>query len=252
MFPLLKYFSLTSFVFFLIVAVALAVSFNYQSTKSLISFGERSNVVLTQAVSNSVWPHFKEFAPLAAKLDVASLKAHPVTEKTHDMVYSHVSHTPILKVKIFDLHGKTLYSTDEKQIGVQKPAEYAGSVSARTGQVISKLSVREKFEAITETVYDRQVVSSYLPIRDYDKPGNAIVGVMEIYYDVTDQFAEIREQQVASFLFIFLMLMMLYAVLYLIVKRADRILFLQSLNLKTTLDKLQEKTDIIAKGNRAF
>lgn len=252
LFPLLKYFSMTSFIFILIVAIVLGYSFHRQSSESLISYGERSNVVLTQAVSNAVWPEYKDFAPIASTLSTEELLNHSQTHRTNELVLSHIRNTPILKVKIFNLNGKTLYSTDHSQIGVQKPNNYAGSISAKTGQVISKLSTRDTFKGVDKTYYDREVVSSYLPIRDYDQPGQGIVGVMEIYYDVTEPFSEIKEQQFASFGFILFLLLLLYVSLYLIVKRADRIIFLQSLNLKTTLDKLQEKTDIINKNNAMF
>lgn len=252
LFPLLKYFSLTSFVFIVIVAIVLAVSLNKQSNESLISFGERSNVVLTQAVSNTVWPEFKGFAPEASRLSTEELLLHPKIHQTNELVLNHIKNTPILKVKIFDLHGKTLYSTDHSQIGVIKDAKYSGSISARTGQIISELSNKETFKGIDKTLFNRQVVSSYLPIRDYDEAGTGIVGVMEVYYDVTEPFAEIKNQQYASFGFILFLLLLLYVSLYLIVKRADRIIFLQSLNLKTTLEKLQEKTDLINKSSQIF
>ena len=252
LFPLLKYFSVTSFVFIGIVAITLALSLNHQSNESLISFGERSNVALTQAVSNSIWPDFKAFAPIASQLNIEELRQHTKIHETNERVLSHIKHTPILKVKIFDLNGKTLYSTDPTQIGVTKPADYPGSISAKTGQIISKLASREKFEGVGQTYFNRQVVSSYLPIRDYDVAGTGIVGVMEVYYDVIEPFNEIRNKQYASFGFILLLLFLLYISLYLIVKRADRIIFLQSLNLKTTLDKLQEKTDILNRGNSVF
>ena len=252
LFPLLKYFSLTSFIFIAIVAIVLAISFNKQSNESLISFGERSNVVLTQAVSNTVWPKFKGFAPEASHLSTDELLLHPKIHQTNDLVLNHIKNTPILKVKIFDLHGKTLYSTDHSQIGVIKDAEYPGSISAKTGQIISKLSNRDTFKGVDKTHHNRQVVSSYLPIRDYDEAGFGIVGVMEVYYDVTEPFNDIKNQQYASFGFILFLLLLLYISLYLIVKRADRIIFLQSLNLKTTLEKLQEKTDLINKSSQIF
>jgi hypothetical protein len=250
MYPLLKYFSFTSFIFILIVAIVLALLFNRQSTKSLESFGERSNVVLTQTVSNAVWPHFKSFVAEASQLDQEALRKHPKIVETHERVLKQVSNTPILKVKIFNLSGKTLYSTDASQIGLQKPSSYPGTTAAITGKVISKLSEREKFQGIDKVYYDRQLVSSYLPIRDSDIRGEGIAGVMEIYFDVTEQFAEIREQQYASFGFIVLLLMLLYVSLYLIVRRADRIMFLQALNLKTTLTKLEEKTDAVSRQSR--
>ena len=49
-------------------------------------------------------------------------------------------------VNICDTNGKILFSTDPAQTGLVKPADYPGSVVARTGEVISDISERKSLE----------------------------------------------------------------------------------------------------------
>ncbi|MDH5547661.1 MAG: hypothetical protein OEZ43_18950 [Gammaproteobacteria bacterium] len=241
LFPLVKYFSRTSLVLISIVAMLLFFTYRQQTIQTLISHGEQANVVLTQAVSNTIWPEFRKFAPVASKLNKDELSVHPKLLATNQLVLSYIDKTPILKVKIFDLNGKTIYSTDFSQLAVQKPADYGGSVAAKTALVISELSHREKFSAVSGELFNRDVVSSYLPIRDFDVGGMGVAGVIEVYFDVTDQFAEVKNRQTFAFFFIVILLLLLYTSLYLIVKRADRIIQTQAISLRQSLKKIEEK-----------
>lgn len=243
LFPLLKYFSVTSSVLIFSVAIILAIAYRQDSIKTLTEYGEQSNVVLTQAVSNTIWPFFKPFATQASGLSPQVLAAHPTIKEMHALVTKHIRYTPILKVKLFDMNGKTLYSTDARQIGTLEPVTYSGSIVARTGEIISEFSHREKFNGPSGELFDRDVVSSYVPIRDADASGNGIVGVIEVYYDVTSNFEEIGSRIFIAFLFISALLGILYFSLYVIVRRADKIIRYQSINLRSTLETIRQQAD---------
>lgn len=243
LFPLLRYFSLSASVLFLIVIIAMTLFFRNQSVNAMIEYGEQSNIVLTQALSNTIWPHFKPYAAEAAQLSNDELRNDERINNLNKLVLTHIRNTPVLKIKIFDLNGKTLFSTDYDQLGNQKSADYPGSLSAKSGKVISKLSHRDTFSSVNGVVEDREVVSSYLPIRDVEEQGEGITGVFEVYYDVTNEFDKIKSQQKFSFVYISALMLGLYLVLYLIVRRADRIILFQSIDLKNTMKKFEQKSN---------
>ncbi len=89
--------------------------------------------------------------------------------------------TDILKVKLFNLDGVTLYSSDPSQIG-DKKTEYPGFKSASRGRPESQISFREEFSAFEGKLFQRDLVSSYIPIKD---PNGGVIGVAEIYTDRT-------------------------------------------------------------------
>src|SRR3972149_4856989 len=87
----------------------------------------------------------------------------------------------VIKVKIYNLEGMTVFSTQESQIGEDK-SENAGFLAALNGGFASELTHRDTFSAFEGEIEDRDVISSYVPIQRGDA---SVEGVFEIYDDVT-------------------------------------------------------------------
>jgi signal transduction histidine kinase len=106
-----------------------------------------------------------------------------------------------------------------RQIGEDK-ATYPGFVAALRGTPSSQLSERESFESFFGTLGEVAVIGSYLPVRDRS---GAIVGVIEVYDDVTQLFATIKATRWQVFGLSAVLMSALYIALLVIVRRADRI-----------------------------
>jgi len=244
-FPLVRYFTRTSLIMISLVTLILVLTYRQQSINTMVNYGEKSNEVLTQALSNTIWPAFSGFTAQASTMTPEQLSQHQKILDTQKLVMAHIHNTPVLKIKIFDLNGKTIFSTDFSQLGVQKTADYPGSISARSGEIISTLSHRDSFEGLHRTHHDIDVVSSYVPIIDADVTGSGIAGVFEVYYDVTEQFDAITRRQFLAALFIAGMLFTLFIGLYFVVKRADRIIYVQRVSLNHSHKKYAEKKEAL-------
>ncbi len=130
---------------------------------------------------------------------------------------------PVLKVKIYDMTGLTVFSTEERQTGESKK-DKGGFLAARAGGVASELTYRGKFSAFERVVADRNLLASYIPIRD---GVGTIHGVFELYSDVTPLLQRIEHAQGKLLAIVGVVLALLYGVLFLVVRRADRILHSQ-------------------------
>ena len=95
----------------------------------------------------------------------------------------------VVKVKIYDMSGLTVYSTEPKQIGEHK-AGNAGFEMAKTGEIKSDLVFRNNFSATERVIENRNLMSSYIPVRR--QPNGPVEGVFEIYSDVTPLVAEVE------------------------------------------------------------
>ena len=244
MFKLLRYFSITSLIAMVVAAAVLGTFYRHMATRDLIETAEYRNVVLTQAFSNSVWPQFAPFMSEASALTGDELRARPEIARLNQAIVKQAKGLFVLKVKIFDLNAKTLFSTEAKQIGVVKDPNYVGVASARRGGVNSKLEHRDSFNSIAGIVYDRFVLSSYLPVRRGE--GAPIEAVFEVYADVTPLMSEVGQRLRSVILVVIAVSALLYAVLFLIVRYADRLIKRQYAERRQAQERLRRYQRIVA------
>ncbi|MBI4191995.1 MAG: PAS domain S-box protein [Betaproteobacteria bacterium] len=185
----------------------------------LLRVYEAGNVNLTRLFANALWD--KDFAPFVAKAQrvpvdqcraVADIKdaggktvpprekqtcfaevgkkimAFPEFESLDAKVFDLVKKSTVFKIKVFDLRGITVYSSEHNQIGEDKLGNTAWE-SAMAGKPASQLTSRDKFSAFEGELANRDLISSYVPVR---VPGSErIVAVFEVYSDVTQFLAQI-------------------------------------------------------------
>lgn len=252
--------------------------------RDLLAIHESGNVNLTRLFANALWE--SDFAPFVAEAsqlpiqpcrDLPSIevdgkkKNSPQKSACYDelgdavmaiegfadintRVFESMKSSSVLKIKVFDTRGLTVYSSDHSQIGDDK-VNNAGWQSALRGTPASTLTHRGKFDAFEGTLSDRDVIGSYQPVY---KPGtNDVVGVFEVYSDVTPFLKtiqsttnqiqdvagknqsqvedasvtnQIRVEQLSTttIIIILALLVLLFGGLYLIVRRADKILVEQA------------------------
>jgi two-component system cell cycle sensor histidine kinase PleC len=153
------------------------------SDNQFSSLAEQNNAALTQAFANAVWPSFHTFLAGAGQRSADDIRADPNIVALHAAVRDLVRGTNVLKIKIYDTSGVTIFSTDPKQIG----SDYSKNerfLAALAGRMASELEKRETFQAVEGEMKNVWVLSSYIAIR----PGGGdreLVGVAETYTDVS-------------------------------------------------------------------
>lgn len=110
---------------------------------------------------------------------LSALPAYPALDEA---VVIALQDTQIYRLKIFDLRGITVYSTDASQLGEDRSLSPGWISAARDGLPQSQLSRRDDLNALHRTVAMRDLVNTYLPV--FDASGLKVVAVMETYTDV--------------------------------------------------------------------
>jgi two-component system, cell cycle sensor histidine kinase PleC len=209
----IRTFALVGGLLMLAAAVALSLHLYRSDTKSALALAEGHNVALARSLGNAMRARIGE---LMSDPDRRPNHVPPVAEFHKDVV-AQLRGLDILKVKIYDLRGHTTFSTEAKQIGEDK-AGNLGFQLARAGEVASDLTFRNQFSAFEGVVEQRNVLSSYIPLRGED---GAIESVFEIYQDVTPLLQRLASKRwtqggaiVGAFAFVYFLLLMM-------IRRAD-------------------------------
>jgi diguanylate cyclase (GGDEF)-like protein len=221
MFRLLRYFSIASLVSMVAAAIVLGLVHRQFETNHLLRYGESRNTAITEAFANKVWPQYLGFANSAKQLDAEALRRQPDIAKLGQSVRDAVRNTSTLRVQIYQLDGRTLFSTDVAQIGTSNASD-PGFISAKQGTPQNSVIHYDKFSGLDGEYVNRAVLASYIPLRrSADAP---IQGVMAIYTDITDLEASDQKEETLITLSAVVVLAALYGILFFIVRHADNVI----------------------------
>lgn len=187
--------------------------------KSLIAAQEAANQNMTDLLANVLWE--SDFGPLIARVQGLSVdRCRAIEEYRHipatmapearkecfaelgrriralpgfaaldKRTFAAMQGSTVFKIKVYDLRGLTVYSSEHRQIGEDK-ATNAGWRSAAEGKAASELTHRDQFSAFEGMVENRDLLSSYIPVRR--KGSSEVLGVFEIYADVTPFLSQLK------------------------------------------------------------
>jgi signal transduction histidine kinase/ActR/RegA family two-component response regulator len=167
---------------FVAIATALGLTWKFverATHESVLSSTEAANLAITTVFVNEAWADVNALLP-APDSAPQSILTNPFLRDLDERVRRFDRSTDIVKVKIFNLKGLTVYSSDPVQLGEDK-SKNAGFASALAGKPASELTFRGKFNSFDGELTDRNLVSSYMPVRANGK----VISVVEIYTDRT-------------------------------------------------------------------
>ncbi|MFQ5773159.1 MAG: sensor histidine kinase [Kiloniellaceae bacterium] len=218
MFRIYRYLAIASAVVLMLAMVAVASFFNRYAVRDLIEMAESHNIGLAKTLSHAVWSRYGAYLSSVSELDPDALRTRPETRAIHETLRALTEELPVLKVKIYNTDGLTIYSTESAQIGEHVSGNTAFAAAAHDGEARSKLSFKDRISAFSGEVFKRDVVETYVPVTTHY---GANAGVFEIYTDVTALKDRIDHTTITTFLGLAVIFAAMYAVLVLgVVRRA--------------------------------
>jgi hypothetical protein len=151
--------------------------------QQLIDVGDSANRAMARGLTQTLWPSYGNYIQTVTDTSGDVLRARPETAQIHAAVRQAVADLPILKLKMFNKSGLTVYSSQADQIGDSKHQNNSFLSVAKHGVSGSKTSQRPTFNGFYGQVRDVVLVETYAPILN---AGKQVEGVFELYTDVTE------------------------------------------------------------------
>jgi diguanylate cyclase (GGDEF)-like protein len=238
MFRLSRYYSIASLIGMLVIVVGLSLFLRQLAVQVLLAQQTRSNVDLTRSYANAMGDKIERLVAASEGLSAEALRRRPELATVQQATQAQMKGMNVVKVKVYNLAGMTVFSTEAKQIGEDKGTN-VGFQSARAGEARSEIVFRDQFYAIEEVIVDRNLITTYIPIRDSDD--GPVKAVFEVYTDVTPLVVKMQKVQTWIVVGVSVALLLLYLFLFLIVRRADRILAAQESERKINEDLIRHQ-----------
>lgn len=215
--PLLKRFTLASIVIMTFTASLLIFLYRQDQISSYENVAAAENERTLIFLIHSLNGQINDYVTNSEKLDVKTLQADSKFGKNIFASLDKINAVDVLKVKIYNLSGIAIYSSDQNEIG-------GGSRSpkllerALRGETLNKVEHRDDFSGRAGSIKDIDIALTYLPLTHEGKQ----IGVIEIYDDASQIFAHLRTSYLKIALIVFGIFSSLFFILFFAISRADR------------------------------
>jgi len=163
------------------------------ASKDIESNSEKSNIILSKAISNVLWPQIQGLAKSAhrnkkgdgvgesgQKILVSNMIKVMLDEPINEMVQG----TNIIRLEMYSPDGLMIYSTDDNNIGAGKERDSVAIHRAIEGVPTTLVGFYENYFSLSSNeLHDGYVLSSFIPVKNDDSPFEVIFVLSS---DVTD------------------------------------------------------------------
>ncbi len=200
--------------------------------------GERENIILGKILSKNLHLEINQYLRVfkekkQAAIQHESFLALDQTIKNYSKIY------PILKIKIFDINGLTIYSTTHTEIGVDKQGNQP-ILDAQNGVISSELELKAEFKSLKGIITNHYIVETYIPILN---ERNQVIAIFELYADVTNITQTDNELLLRNLGILSAIVLFLFIYLYSLTKRADVTISRQYEELEQSNKEIQKAHD---------
>ncbi len=246
---LLKYFSMFSVGLIVVLTVVISLFFFMMQRSALIKSSTKSTKTFAHQLNHRI--HKILIAPAMLEREQLFLEKGSVRHKRLDRISADyiADYSDIVKIKIYDMKGYVIYSTDPSDIG--KTNSSTMLKDSLQGNIASELTERRTAFSVDQSekgrTYGIDVLEVYVPLyNNIDESGqNFIIGSFEVYKDVTPLFNLIRNEIIKVPIMLVTAMGLLYFSLIVFIKNADRIITTQNREITTYNAELEDAQNMV-------
>ena len=253
-FNLRRYFSVFSISIILVLSVLLSCLVYLNQKATLISY----SITIAQKYADQLVHHIDESLHIE-NLDINEFletgSPGPYLQVMNNIAQRHMhAYEDVVRLRIFNRKGNTIYSTDPYNIGIVNTSPYLKL--ALRGETSSKLIRRftpvESDTSEKGKSYPVDLLEIYVPVHKnyHDGTKGRVIGAIEIYKDQTSLFGLMRREFIKVPVLLIFAMTALYLFLQVVIRKADRIISEQqekiekhNAELRQAQDKISESID---------
>ena len=153
----------------------------------------------------------------------------------------------IVKIKIYDLDTRIIYSTDSKIVG-KLNRNNANLAKALSGSPFSKYEGNDRvWDLVDEERTNLQIVETYVPVRDLD---GKVIGSFGVYKDVTPDLIQANRILIRGATVLTTTVLVIFIVFMLVIQRAVQAIRSRTTELITVNEDLKEEITEREKAQR--
>jgi signal transduction histidine kinase len=249
-FRLVKFFSYTGLVVFLVFALVLSWLISKNAKKVLLERSEAYSLVFAENLSHQVFQQF--VIPTVVRYGKIALRNPSQFSRLDSVVRNNIHGMRVESVTIFDSKENVIsYSTIEERVGMRDVGgpEYE---RAREGENNFFLSSSGSLLGLLPGAPSvNSQLKSYIPFRQeepFSQNPEMVMGVIEVVQDLSDDLEAIIRLQGTIIVTSILMMGLLFMVLRMIVARADRIIEARASERRRFEEKLHQSERLASLG----
>ncbi len=207
---------------------------------NVIEEAEKDAIRISMALRDTQIHHFVQVAAdQSGNLAIPSEKMAEVDQEMRTFL----GPFNILKIKVFDISTRIIYSTDPTIIGKMNE-DNAKLTTALAGRPISKFETKGPVRDLAEEErFNVGIVESYVPVFAED---GTVIGSFEIYKDVTTDLALAGRRLTHVLATLAVIGVAIFGILALIMRRATRTIQLQTIELSVSEEKYRHLFSTVA------
>ncbi|MEW8505142.1 MAG: histidine kinase [Candidatus Thiodiazotropha sp.] len=219
-YQLAKRFGITSFIAIILIAIVILFLFRYETSRIIQDSAKQSNESLTIATEYALNDHFVMYLNLIKlnKIQPGEMPLEPMLERA---IQKMIRDTHVDRIKLYDTTGQVAYSSRADAYD-DDDEDNDGFISALAGTPKTVLNYRDSLSLFNTNDQDVNLVQTYVPIRVSEN--SPVLGVMEIYYDISDYISHAMRTIIILLLTTLLLMLFLYMFLLMHIKHSERII----------------------------
>ncbi|MBU0483522.1 MAG: two-component sensor histidine kinase [Proteobacteria bacterium] len=249
-FRLVKFFSFTGLVVFLVFTVVLSWIISKNTQEVLLKHSEDYAQVFARNINHQVFQQF--VLPTVLRHGKVSLRNKDQFRRL-DAIVRNITHgLSIESVSILDVHDNvTTYSTNSGRVGKKEDGVEGYRMALRGDSSSQLMSNGSLLSLLPGNEPIRCQLVSYIPFRSevqLSLSTNVIIGVIEVVQDLSEDFEATLKLQGMIIITSFLIMSSLFVVLWFIVARADRIIEARARERRRLEERLHQSERLASLG----